>query len=357
MKTFIFRAILLFPLCLLLVLAVSLIFHYRSIQNQSLSFEKELIRYYGQNGPWEREDAKKALSRITDRTVVVLGESSLVVPGPCDGSSKSDVTFPSLLEKRLKQKKLEVLNLGYCGDDSRGVFGVMNFILSHKKPHAFVFYFGHNDYSNATRDLLHRQMEFLRTSFWLKHLFFFLPGGVKFQIEHVARNTFEALLIKSYRLLNPLLYDKEKFRKYSSFITAQIENKIKMMAGLSAKTGVPVVFISPVGNLFYPPVGADTEVVELYERGLQEKNLSYLLRASDLDFFGYDQRVKSELANSFQKFSGAKVRVLNLTGAATAVPFSEYKRFFSDIFHLSPEGHAWILSEMEKAGLISFLAD
>lgn len=356
MKYVVFRAILILPFVFLILFMGSLTQHFFNIQKLSPDFEKQLEKYYSGVGPWERDDVKKAMAKITDRTIVVLGESTLVVPGACDGTRPSDATFPALLKKKLKEDQVDVLNLGYCGDDSRGVVSVVRYILAHKKPRAFLFYFGHNDYSNAGRDLLHRQTEFIPTDFWLRNVFSFLPAGIKFQMDHIAKNSFEAFLIKTFRLIDPRLFNTNVYKKYSDLITAQLEKNIKVLGDLTREANVPVVFVSPVGNLLYPPVGSDSAVASLYEQGLGEKNFSLLLRASDSDFFGYDQRAKSEIAKVFLNVAGETIRVLDLPRSALTIPFSSYGNLFSDIFHFTPAGHAWVLSELEKAGLVKFLA-
>lgn len=349
-----FQAVLLFPLAVLILFLGSLLFHYEKLTGLDLQFEKKLKDHYSSSGPWDRSDVRKALPEIDDNTIVVLGESSLIVPGSCDGTAPSAETFPALLKKTLPHK-FKVLNLGYCGDDSRGVEGVVRYLLSHKRPRAFLFYFGHNDYSNAARELLHRQTEFLDTDFWLKNLFSFLPGGMKFQLEHIAKNAFEAFLIKTFRILNPELFKKENYYKYSLMMTEQIEKKIQIISGLTEKAGLPAVFISPVGNLFYPPVGSDDEVVSLWKNGLQKKDDSLLIQASEMDFFGYDQRAKSGIAAAYRSLRGRLVRLLDLPASLQRVSFLRKQEFFSDIFHFSPAGHKWVLSELQKNGLVEFL--
>lgn len=354
MKKIFLRILLFTPLSLLLILSISIGIHFFNLKTTTQDFETDLEKYY-QTETWARPDIVSQIHLINEKSIVALGESSLIVPGDCGTSSFSPHTFPQLLNQALKKTGHTVHNLGYCGDDSRGVLGEVRYLLSQVKPKAFLFYFGHNDFSNASRDLLHRKTAFINSDWILRKIFFFLSPGLKFQLDHIERNVVEAMIVRIFRSINPEYFSIREYRHYSALINEKIVQNVNAIVELCNRYKVKAIILTPVGNILYPPVAAEDSILKIYQHGLKQDLMDGLFEAAENDYFGYDQRAKKVFINHLKTIQSDNILIVNLDEEIRLKKSLFFKTTFSDIFHFTEQGHAWVYSQLIKSGSIEFL--
>lgn len=342
------------PLFILISFLSILIVHYFSLRSFShLDLAPEIDKFYV-TGEWGRPDVVKALPSINENSIVALGGSALVVPGNCDGK-KFYGTFPDLLNNELKKRNLSVINLGYCGDDSRGALVAIDYILKTKRPKAFLLYLGHSDYSNVSREIVLSKTSLIHTDYFLKNVFAFLSPGLKFRLDHFLKNTFEAGLIKIYRVSDASLFNKDKFKSYSDLVSVHFQFIVEKIVQRCREKKVPLIFITPLGNVLYPPVAADSEVREIYRKGLETKNTELLNKAVENDYFGFDQRAKAKASEIIRKQAASDVLIVDLNADFKTKETKFYNSTFSDIFHFTEDGHKYVFHKIMSAGILNLV--
>jgi lysophospholipase L1-like esterase len=343
------------PLSIFFIFFISLVVHYFSLRGFFAENHKSEMDQFYTTGEWGRPDVVRALPLINKKTIVALGGSTLVVPGKCDGKDKFPGTFPELLNNEFKTNGLSVLNLGLCGEDSRGTLVAIDYILKTKRPAAFLLLLGHSDYSNVNRDLILSQTSLINTEFLMKKVFFFLPLGIKFQLDHFLKNTFEAGLIKIYRSVDHSLFNKNIFKNYSSMVSDHFETILQQIVLLCHEKHIPLILLTPAGNLLYPPVAADEEVMTAYNKGMKTKNIALLSEVSEEDYFGFDQRAKKMASVIINKQASKDVLVIDLNEDFLKKDTKFFSESFSDIFHLTEDGHKYVFHKIMSAGILKLV--
>ncbi len=342
LKKFLFSFVLLLPALCFVAFFIALVIHYFSLQKIDSKTVLEALNRSYQQTYWEREHIRKGTALINDKTIVALGESSLLLPGNCNGPLSSE-TFTALMNK----SGMNVVNLGYCGDDSRGVIDSLTIILKEKKPRALLFYLGHNDYSNVNRDIILKPTRLIDSS-WISSLPF-LSSDNKFKLSYFVTNAIEAALIEVYRAINPKLFNTSEYKKYNEAISEHLIKNYQTIIALCRSHHVPMIFITPVGNLLYPPVAADQKTKKLYKKGIEKKDLGLLQQVNERDFFGHDQRAKKAAREFLLSQVSNDLIVVDVDKALVGKnDLDLYSKYFSDIFHFTKEGHEFVFNEIHS---------
>lgn len=346
------KHIFLFLLCLIFT---GLIVHYCHLkQIQKTNFTAELNKYYHVE-TFVRPEIEKQFSEIDSRTIVTFGSSSFIVPGTCDASYVFPGTFPALLGDYLKKDKIKVLNLSVCGDDTKTELGTLRSLFKHKKPLAIIFYTGQSDYTNVFRELLQKKYDLVDSDLFYNKILAFLPIGITFQIDHFLKNNFESAMIKLYRSFDPELFNKSSYHQMAALINNHVEDTVSKMIQEAGMHDSKIVFITPMANVLYRPVGADQDLMDFYNKAMESRNVNALWKVSDLDFFGFDQRVKTDTIAMFKKHSSPHVLVIDLFERPETKSVAFYEENFVDIFHFNGAGHRWIFNTALNNGLMDFL--
>lgn len=354
-KQIIFNSIKFLPLAGILLLATYFLIHFYDLKNQSEAEIYHNINQFYEPSWWERPAIVQILPQITNSTIVALGESSLIIPGTCDFKNRSDQVFTVGIEKLIKPLGLSMLNLGFCGDDTKAIINSLKLILSKKRPAAFLFYFGHNDYGRGNREAVLSSRRFFSKTF-LDWLFAPLSAESRFKADYFVKNAMEPTLVDIYRLLDPDLFRGAEHRRYMQNITMHFKQNLKTLIAMCRNYQVPMIFFTPMGNLLYPPLGAEPLIKDKYRNAFRNKDVPGLLEVSENDFFGYDQRAKLDGIEAIRELGSHDILIVDTFKTLIARNnVKDFQMFFSDIFHLSPSGHQFVLEEFKKSDYSNFL--
>src|SRR5262249_40946183 len=112
---------------------------------------------------------------------------------------------------------------------------------------------------------------------------------------------------------------------------------------LAASHRVPVVVITPVGNLRAEPYGDLDTTSALYRKGMTtpdyDQAWAYLKQAQDTEIFTYDLRAKSPLVSYIRNLRRPGVYVLDLERVLKERRFGFGDAEFLDYFHFNDRSH------------------
>lgn len=278
------------------------------------------------------------LVRDPDRkTVYIFGESSLVLS---DGR-----TFPQYLEE--DHADLRVVNFGVSGVDSFSVRHRAASALAAARPDVIVLYYGHNDYNSAYQNYVLPTF-FQQGDAFLKLRYFFydpaVPTGPFAEGAYYwfARQRRPILfqMLQHLRLVNP---DSRAFEPVNQLVLDTFIRNNNALLDLAASLNVPVVMITPVGNLHAEPYGDVDSTTRLYQQGLAatdyEQSWTYLKQAQDSEIFTFDLRAKSPLVNHIRNLRRPNVFVVDLETRLKAMRFGFGHDEFLDYFHFNDRAH------------------
>jgi hypothetical protein len=349
------------PFCLLLFLTGTLLIRIHEINNINFTdISHDLSDHFRKSGNisiFMDSKINGSLSSVyeylnssdntSDFLIYVYGESSLVDP------SRKEA-FPSYLEKILNSKKnssYKVVNLGVEGIDSSQIKKIYVRSIAIKKPNLTIIYAGHNDYNNAYNNYINPHYYLIRNREIriflgkLIHLF----GENHKDMSVVFRFNIEPRLLKFFQKTKLLHMDYSFFSTCNSLILKNYAQNIFEILAMSKRDKIPVIFITPIGNLEAEPFGVNNMTYHVYQIGFAEKNYSkrfyYLNKAKDHEIFSGDLRAKSEL-NDFLRGLANQTYIFDLESDFRSREFSfSYENFF-DYLHLRREAHFQIASAL-----------
>lgn len=272
----------------------------------------------------------------TKKQVFVFGSSTLLLS---DGG-----VFPDYLEQQ--DPRLQVVNFGESGIESLSLKERVRAALKVARPDVMLVVIGDNDFNSAYQGYI------IPTYFnkfgWLlrfPYLFYnntksisqFAPGEF-YWYERLNRSR----LLKLCQQLGLLRVDSREYQAINQLIVAYCLQNLQEITALAGAQGVPVVIITPVGNLHAEPYG-DLSTTELYQKGLTAGDygqaLDYLKRARDSELFTYDLRAKSEMLAALRSLQGANVHLLDLEKILEARHFEFSGANFLDYVHFNDHSH------------------
>lgn len=269
-----------------------------------------------------------------------FGASSLVLS---DGW-----TFPDYLA--MDHDDLQVVNLGIVGIDSYSVRLRVRQALDAVRPDIILLYYGHNDYNTAYQGfILPRYFDRFDTLLRLAFLFHregedmgVLESDDYYWFTRVTRPK----LIQTFEKLGLLSINSADYAAVNRLILDHFIRNHKAIISMAAARGVPVVLVTPVGNVQAEPYG-DLAVTEAsYRMGMKaegyEESMRDLFRARDSEIFTYDLRAKSPLVQYLRTFRSPNVYVLDLESRLKEARFGFGYNDFVDYFHFRDGSHRLI---------------
>ena len=272
------------------------------------------------------------------KVVFLFGSSSLMLS---DGG-----TFPEYLQQA--HDDLQVVNLGIIGIASSSLRQRVEDALAVARPDIIVVYYGDNDYNNAYQGFI--LPNYVDTFDWLLRLPYlfhdkekplspFAPDGGFGWFARINRP-------KLYNLLQQCGLLTIDHAAYASFNQLILDNFIRNNAAildLAETSGIPVVLITPIGNLHAEPYGDIRETTADFRKGMAttdyRQSLALLKSARDTELFTYDLRAKSPLIDYLRSVSRRQVYVLDLEKSLEARHFGFGYGDFLDYVHFSDRTH------------------
>ncbi|MDP2690037.1 MAG: hypothetical protein Q8P48_08000, partial [Deltaproteobacteria bacterium] len=211
--------------------------------------------------------------------VFLFGASSVVI--------SDKLTFADYLEKDLgaDNRNIKVVNFGIPGIDSHSVKSRVEQSLrfSPAPPRAIILYFGHNDYNVAYTSSLNTHWDdsfntFLKIGYHLSGRKFNFPDQkFVFKAEEYNEYLWYAIFTRPvfFNIAQRLrLYrvDNAKYGEYNARILEQFKNNTEEILRMARSESIPVIIVTPIGNLHARPYG---------DIGLVDRNYRLGTRAKD----------------------------------------------------------------------------
>ena len=282
---------------------------------------------------YERDPSRK--------TVFAFGASSLLL-------SDGDLAFPEYLERRAPS--LRVVNFGVSGIDSLAVRQRVREALAVDRPDIIVLYFGHNDYNvHYHLYIIPKYLQKFDGLLRLPYLFY----NAERPVAHFADGAFYSYarlhrpqLYQAFQNLGLFRLDPEAFAPINDLILKTFKENTEAILGMAASQKVPVVLITPVGNLHAEPYGDIRTTTAYYRKGMGSadyaESLSYLKQARDAEITTYDLRAKSPLIDYLRTVRRPNVYVLDLEKRLEEMRFGFGSEDFVDYFHFNDRSHRLI---------------
>ncbi|MBF0273934.1 MAG: SGNH/GDSL hydrolase family protein [Nitrospinae bacterium] len=292
-----------------------------------------------------------------DFNIFVFGGSSVIIS---DGHP-----FPKHLQDLLNKKsengrKVRVTNFGVLGIDSYNVtYRAWQSLTGLKvKPDLMIVYTGHNDYNNAYRNIINKDHEglfdlFLRISYRYTGQKFTFSNQKGFSLSKSFPDMKWFSIFNRPKFVNLAQMagvaeiSTALYEQYNKEIFLHFQDNLKLLQKMCSEAKVPLLLITPVGNIHAKPFGKTDIVDKYYDQGMKETNrekaFTLLRKAQEHELFTGDMRVKKAvrdyligLNNHFTIFT------INLESELMDRDFSYSPDEFLDYFHLTDKTHSLI---------------
>ncbi len=279
----------------------------------------------------------------------VLGASSIFFP--------QGETFVEQLGAllRLRNPQLQMLNLGISGIESRALVEQFQENLGRGAglPELLIIYAGHNDYNVLYHASLTRKFDLFEPLFYL--LAPFTRPGLKHGMTVYLRSRVPPVVewLQRQGLVD---LSELSLAQVNRAIAARFEKNLKVIIEQCKGHGVPVMLVTPVGNLLARPYGSLATTSAPYWLGLSlpagEARLSLLRAAQEAEFLTYDIRAKAGVREVMWEVVEPGVFTVDLDGWLVARGWRLDSRLFSDYFHFTKWGHGRVAEclQQELAG-------
>lgn len=269
--------------------------------------------------------------------IYVFGASSLAIS---DGN-----TFPYYLNEG--RDNLHVVNLGVDGINSVLLRQRVAEALKIARPDIIVLYFGHNDYNNVYQGIvMPRYFDKFHLLLWPSQLINMgsrKPCVLEYDEYYWYSRLTRPRLIKLFESLGLIEIRQDQYEPINKYILDKYVTHSTAIMDLAASKGIPIVFITPIGNLRAEPFGDIDTTTKLYDRGMKESNyresIGYLKAAKDKEIFTYDLRAKAPLVNYIRNMQIANVYALDLERQLEDSEFEFGYSNFLDYFHFNDSTH------------------
>ncbi len=270
-------------------------------------------------------------------SLFLFGASSVVLS---DGGTMADY---------LKQNhpELQVINFGVSGFDSFSVRERVRQVLAIARPDVLLLYYGHNDYNNAYQGFIMPNY-FNQFESELRFAYFVRGGsertvpfsnGSFYWFARRHRPKFFQLLQR----LRVIQIDGDDFRPINRSILEHFKDNTHAIIEMAESLNVPMVLMTPIGNLHAEPYGDVDTTTVLYEDGMAtapgQASMDLLRRARDSEIFTFDLRAKSALVDYIRNSSHEGVYLLDLEKTLTDQGFEFGDSDFVDYFHFNDRSH------------------
>jgi hypothetical protein len=326
-----FTVILIAPMLLLAGIALLVARDIREIRAvDPAEIRKNVTDYLAQRKPESFPFSGEILQQDGSRTTIfAFGASNLML-------SDSGRTFPDYLAE--SHNDIRVVNLGVSGIDSFSIRQRVSEALSAARPDLILLYYGDNDYNSAYHNaLLPAYFEKFDSLLRLPYVFYSTTGAY----EWFARLN-RPKLYKFFETLRLIRIDHTAFEPANQIILDYFILNNEAILKMASDRSIPVVLITPVGNLHAEPYG-DTETSTFYGNGMAatdylQSHVS-LQKAIDTEIFTYDLRAKSPLFRYMRNTDYPNVHVLDLGRKLEEKRFGFGKDDFLDYVHFNDKSH------------------
>jgi len=338
-KQFLFYLILLLPALLLaVVLAVTAaeLYAVRSIKPAEML--GRLREHLEQKSPSSFPMPDKLFIKDESKhTVFAFGSSDLLLS---DGG-----VFPDYLEQH--DRELNVINFGISGIDSFSVRQRIMEALALARPDLIILFFGHNDFNTAYHSvILPEYFEKFNALLRLPYLFHNKEKrtGVMLTDDFYwySRLT-RPKLYQAFQKLNVLALDHTAFEPIDALILEHFIRNYEAVLKVASTIDVPVLVLTPIGNLRAEPYGDLRTTTAWYRQGMTtrdyEQSLTLLKKARDSEIITYDLRAKSGMLNYLRSLRRPGVYVLDLENSLEKKQFGFGYSDFLDYVHLNDKTH------------------
>lgn len=296
----------------------------------------------------------------THANIYVFGESSVVLT--------DKFTFSHYLEKNLNEAvpDANVTNFGIPGIDSYSVKKRVSQALrfAPAKPKVLLLYYGHNDYNVAYDNIINIGYDdafniFLKIGNSIsggkfnfpdqKYVFNSEKFGELYWYARFRRPVFLNLAQKA----GLFKVDNARYDGYNEMILERFKKNTEEILMMAKEAGIPVVLVTPIGNLHAKPYGAIEIVDQNYKQGLSareyKESYDYLMKARDNEIFTGDIRAKTPLNDYLRSLhNGTSVFVFDLEKDFSEEKFAFDESNFLDYFHFNDKAHQKIAGYLAK---------
>ncbi len=296
----------------------------------------------------------------THANIYVFGESSVVLT--------DKLTFSHYLEKDLNEAvpDANVTNFGIPGIDSYSIKKRVSQALQFApaKPNVLLLYYGHNDYNVAYDNIININYDdsfntFLKIGNSIsggkfnfpdqKYVFNSEKFGELYWYARFRRPVFLNLAQKA----GLFKVDNAMYDGYNEMILERFKKNTEEILLMAKEAGIPVVLVTPIGNLRAKPYGAIEIVDQNYKQGLSAKGYKeshdYLMKARDNEIFTGDIRAKTPLNDYLRSLhNGTSVFVFDLEKDFSEEKFAFDESNFLDYFHFNDKAHQKIARYLAK---------
>jgi lysophospholipase L1-like esterase len=310
---------------------------------------------------------RKVKVRPDDQVIFTFGGSSLFFP---EGES-----MPKQLQRLARQEghKVSVANFSFYGLRVFDLATRVKHSLAWRKPDLVIYYGGHNDYSFWYRNHVLPHFYILEPSPVLRWLTMRVEGLVTFLSTRIEMNwggelsnfpqvVLEPALLSWTQRMGLVTISSALFEKVDRLALDRYKQYLARIVQVTGEAKVPLLIITPVGNLHEAPVGIGGDAEALFRQGLQEtdhsKHVALLRQARDAERFNFTIRAKEPLLAHLRSLPADNhhVSLLDLASLWPRAGQHLDQQIFSDSIHLIPKLHnkmaRRVLAHVESQGLL-----
>ena len=292
-----------------------------------------------------------------DHLILAFGGSSLVI----SEEDADGINFCSILQGRLDEHRngvWRIANLGVPGLNSTAVRDRVQASLDQISPALIVIYSGHNDnmvYPHFTsrnllledrRPYLKGMIQLVWTiNFWATAGPTWSPG---YPVDAEPR------LLRLLQRSGVVDLSDLPFDELRTMIFETYEANLRSIVAMARSKGVPVLLVTTVAPLQFPPLGVSGEGQEAWDRAMEETDyearISGLREAKDVDYLRTFVTSKTEQNDLIRSLAGPGVHVLDLEAwlMSQEYAFELSRTEFLDECHFTSALHGVVAERIEE---------
>lgn len=279
-------------------------------------------------------------------SIYLYGASEVFESFPSAG--KDYRVFPYILQDEIdasNKKNLKIYNFGMRFFDSFNIKKIVKESLKLKKPDLIIYY------NSASADYIKAYMMSIKPEifFFSRQLNsdFHFPKPLYIKLRNFFCRYFEPNAMEVALRLNLVKMNWEEVDRWNRLIISHYKENVEEIVKLAQDNAIPLVLIISINNLEERPYGKYPEAVNLYKKGLKEKDyskrLDYFFKASDEDVFSLLAGRKTEVNNFLRLFEGRPgVYLFDLEKELISEKFDFGYDNFYDRVHLRKQTQALI---------------
>jgi len=233
-----------------------------------------------------------------------------------------------------------------------------------------VYYFGHNDYNSPYTSVVGPAFQSFPLT--MRLMYSLSRQTFRFQKQKdVLKNSVDSMfdwykvynrgaLVKGTQMLGLLRFSPEQeafFRELDRTILFVYRTNVHGIIRQGRALGIPILFVTPVGNLYAEPFGPLAKTFRMFKKGKAEKDyiqaIRLLTKARDNERFTGDVRAKTPLYQFLRELKVPGVYTLDLKTKLMSQQFSFSEKHFLDYFHFNDKGHQIVAEHIAQTILSS----